>query len=98
MPKLALLFALALPLAASGQGVVTVAPQQCVWHAGDNPAWAATSLDESNWQPYTQFPLIPDQPRYWIRCHLAPDLFAGLTHPALEVRRLAAWELFLDGE
>jgi serine phosphatase RsbU (regulator of sigma subunit) len=98
MPKLALIFALALPLAASGQGIVTVAPQQCVWRAGDNPAWAATSLDESNWQPYTQFPLIPDQPRYWIRCHLAPDLFAGLTHPALEVRRLAAWELFLDGE
>ena len=34
----------AAPLAA--QTVVTIAPQQCVWHAGDNPAWAVESLDE----------------------------------------------------
>jgi hypothetical protein len=38
--------ACAAPLPA--QSVVTITPQQCVWHAGDNPAWAAPTLDESD--------------------------------------------------
>jgi hypothetical protein len=30
---------------------IDIPPRQCVWHAGDNPAWAAPSLDEAEWQP-----------------------------------------------
>jgi hypothetical protein len=41
MRKLALLLVLFAPLAASGQSIITISPQQCVWRAGDNPAWAA---------------------------------------------------------
>ena len=45
----------ALPGALAAQTIVTVSPQQCVWRAGDNPAWAAPNLDETGWQPYTHW-------------------------------------------
>jgi len=54
MRKLALLLVLLSPLAALGQGIIAVSPRQCVWRAGDNPAWAAPNLDESGWQPRAQ--------------------------------------------
>ena len=42
MSKLVLLFLLLWPVAAFGQSIITISPQQCVWRAGDNPAWAAS--------------------------------------------------------
>ena len=96
MPKLALLFALALPLAASAQGIVTVSPQQCVWRTGDDGNWAAASLDESGWLPYSGFTLNSSQPRFWIRCHLDPSTFSGLEHPAVQVRFFGAYEVFVN--
>jgi hypothetical protein len=78
-------------------GVQVIAPQQCVWRAGDDAAWAAPNLDESAWQPYGSDTERDEVPRFWIRCHLAADTFAGLNHPALEIRRQAAWQVFLDG-
>jgi serine phosphatase RsbU (regulator of sigma subunit) len=91
----ALLFAL--PVALAAQTIVTVAPQQCVWHAGDDPAWSALNLDESGWEPYATSSAAAAEPRFWIRCRVNPDAFDSLKHPALEVRWLAAWEIFLDG-
>jgi len=49
MSKLILLFLLPLPVAAFGQSIITISPQQCVWRAGDNPAWAAENLDQTDW-------------------------------------------------
>ncbi len=70
---------------AIAQSVVTVAPQQCIWRAGDNPAWAATSLDESGWQPYSAWKLDANSPRIWVRCHTDLRLLRPLNQPALQV-------------
>ena len=83
------------PLAA--QSIVTVSPQQCVWRAGDDPAWAAPNLDESAWKPYAGWKLNPDQPHYWVRCHADLSPLQGLAHPAIQVTLYAAYQLYLDG-
>ena len=92
-----LILSIALPGALSAQTIMTVSPQQCVWRAGDDPAWAAPNLDETGWQPYAQFALRPDQPHIWIRCRLDPAAFRTLDHPAVQIRALTAYELFLNG-
>ena len=69
MSKLILLFLLPWPVAAFGQSIITISPQQCVWRAGDNPAWAAPGLDESGWQPSAQWKLPVEAPHLWARCH-----------------------------
>ena len=97
MRKLALLLMLFSPLAASGQSMVSIPPQQCVWRAGDNPAWAAPNLDDSGWQPYSSWKLDPSESRIWVRCHMEPTAFSDLDRPALEVRMLSAYEVFLSG-
>ena len=98
MPKLALLFALALPLVASGQGVVTVSPQQCLWHAGDNPAWAAPSLDESGWQPSSQWKLQPGDAHMWARCRADLSTLRDVDVPAIQVSLPAAYQVFVNGK
>jgi hypothetical protein len=97
MRKLALLLVFLSPLAAFGQGIVSIAPQQCVWRAGDNPAWAAPNLDESGWQPYPGWKFSPSQPRIWIRCHLEPMAPGEFDRPAVQVRLSAAYEVFMNG-
>ncbi len=79
------------------QSVITIPPQQCVWRAGDNPAWAATNLDESGWQPYTQWRPQSDQARMWIRCHTDLGALRSDSNPALQVSIYAAYTLYLDG-
>jgi phosphoserine phosphatase RsbU/P len=81
----------------SAPGIFAISPQQCVWHAGDDPAWAAPSLDESGWQPLTQWEAHSYQPRIWARCHIDPAAFRNFDHPAMQVRLLAAYEVFLNG-
>ncbi len=92
-----LILSVALPGALSAQTVITVSPQQCVWHAGDDPAWAVPDLDESGWQPYTQWKPNPAEPRIWIRCHADLSLSWGTPHPALQASMPAAYELYGDG-
>jgi serine phosphatase RsbU (regulator of sigma subunit) len=82
---------------AIAQSVVTVAPQQCIWRAGDNPAWAATSLDESGWQPYSAWKLDAHSPRIWVRCHTDLRLLRPLNQPALQVHLHAATQVFVNG-
>jgi serine phosphatase RsbU (regulator of sigma subunit) len=96
MRKLLLFFLVASPVLAA-QSLITVNPQQCVWRAGDNSAWAAPNLDESGWQPYALWKLNPAEPRIWIRCHFDPATFRKLDHPAVQIRMASAYEIFLDG-
>ncbi len=97
MPKWALLVVLFFSVAAQGQGLITISPQQCVWHAGDDPAWAAANLDESGWQPYTNWRLNPAEPRTWIRCHADLSSLSYVDQPALQVTLYAAYQVFADG-
>ena len=91
-----LLFALA-SASLAAQSILTVQPQQCVWRAGDNLAWAAPALDESGWQPYAQWKLNPAEPRLWVRCRIDSPFPANLHDPALEISMDAAYEAFLNG-
>ena len=101
MRKLVLLFACAAPLPllaqAAAPAIVQVAPNRCVWRAGDNPAWAAPALDESGWLPFTQYKLTPSESRLWIRCRIDSGPLRGLDHPAVQIRLGAAYEVFLNG-
>ncbi|HTV81252.1 MAG TPA: PP2C family protein-serine/threonine phosphatase [Acidobacteriaceae bacterium] len=78
-------------------GIITITPQNCIWHSGDNPAWAAPNLDDTGWRPYTQWKLNPDEPRFWVRCHADLSSLRGLAHPAIQVALMAAYKLYVDG-
>ena len=97
MRRLALLLVFLAPLAAFGQGIVSVPPQQCVWRAGDNPAWAAPNLDESGWQPYAKAQIQPSVLRLWIRCRADLSSLRGTPNPAIQVGLFSAYQLYLDG-
>ncbi|MFP5207331.1 MAG: PP2C family protein-serine/threonine phosphatase [Acidobacteriota bacterium] len=76
----------------------TIIPaSQCVWHAGDDPAWAKPGLDESGWKPYAQWNFSFDQPRLWIRCKADLAAMRGLSAPAIQVSAPAAYEVYFDG-
>jgi hypothetical protein len=78
------------------QVLMPVDPQHCVWHNGDNPAWADAALDENGWQPVAQWHLDPRQPSVWMRCHTE---VAGLAaqSPAVQLSFPAAWQLYANG-
>jgi hypothetical protein len=92
-----LVLAVALPGSISAQTVLTVSPRQCVWHAGDDPAWAAPNLDESNWQPYTQWKPQYGQTHYWVRCHAVLSALSG-ADLALQVSLYSTYMVYLDGQ
>jgi hypothetical protein len=97
MRRLVVALLLLAPPAAFGQSLITISPQQCVWRAGDDPSWAAPSLDESRWKPFTAFSLSETQPHFWIRCDLDQSSLRNLDHPAVQIRVSAAYEVFLNG-
>ena len=86
-----------LPLAVRAQSLKSITPQQCVWHAGDNPEWASPALDEKGWLPWSQWSPGSPEPHIWIRCHadLAPVRKVGTS--ALQITLYAAYEVYLDG-
>jgi serine phosphatase RsbU (regulator of sigma subunit) len=86
------------PAALAAQSVLAISPGQCVWHSGDNPAWAAPSFDDSSWQPYADWKAQPGQVYLWVRCHADLRLLRSVKDPALQVSAYAAYELYLDGE
>ena len=95
MRRLALL--LLLPAALPAQTIQTIPPQQCVWHAGDNPAWAAPTLDDSAWQPLSNWNPLSQEPRIWIRCRADLSTLQNTAQPALQIALYAAYEVYLDG-
>ncbi len=91
-------FACGLHAQSSSPGIITISPQQCVWHAGDNPGWAAPGLDESGWQPYSLWKPSREQPRLWIRCHANLAALPALPEPAIQVAFPGAYALFVNGQ
>ncbi len=96
LATLAPLLILAAKLAA--QSVITIPPQQCVWRAGDDPAWAAPNLDESAWQPYTEWQPRPHKSQLWVRCHADLAPLRNDAQPAVQVSTFAAYQLYLNGQ
>jgi serine phosphatase RsbU (regulator of sigma subunit) len=92
-------------MAGFGQSLLTIAPENCVWHAGDDVGdgvggalhWAAPGLDESEWKPYPLWKLNQDEPRIWIRCHVDLSTLHATARPALQLSLRAAYELFVNG-
>jgi len=82
----------------AAQSVITVSPRQCVWRAGDDPAWAAPNLDESGWQPYAGWKLNPEEARYWVRCQADLNALRGLEDAAIQVNVPAAYRLYVNGK
>jgi sigma-B regulation protein RsbU (phosphoserine phosphatase) len=68
----------------------------CVWHAGDNPAWASPTLDQSQWKPLPASAL-PDEAHFWIRCPVPADALRSATKPSVLVEIWAAYEVYWQG-
>ena len=81
----------------SNSAVFTVSPEQCVWHAGDNTAWAAAGLNESGWLPYSKWSPSSLEPRVWIRCHVNLSSLENPPRPTLQIALYAAYEVYVDG-
>src|SRR6185437_8882144 len=96
LSALALLI-LAFTPALTAQSIQTIAPRQCLWHAGDNPAWAAPDFDDLGWQPYSNWDPLSPEPRIWIRCRADLSTLQDTAHPALQIALYAAYEVYVDG-
>ncbi|HEY2472904.1 MAG TPA: PP2C family protein-serine/threonine phosphatase [Terracidiphilus sp.] len=77
--------------------MINVSPQQCVWHGGDNLAWAAPNLDDSSWLPWRDWKSQAGQPHFWVRCHADLSQLRDDAHPAIQVTLHSAYQLFLNG-
>jgi sigma-B regulation protein RsbU (phosphoserine phosphatase) len=98
VPWLVSLLALLLPLSPlRAQSMIALTPQQCVWHPGDNPAWAASGFDDSAWQPYSSWQIDDHNAHIWVRCHANLAPLRSLAHPALQVDLEAASQVFVNG-
>ena len=85
-------------LPAGAQTLLSIAPQQCVWRAGDDPAWSAPDLNEAAWTPDQNWPLqATSAARYWLRCRFDPASLAPTVQPALQVSGNLAYQVFVDG-
>jgi hypothetical protein len=87
-PRVLCLLALAcapllLPAQTFMSEILTLSPAQCIWHRGDDPAWASVALDESGWRPLATSKLDPSEPRIWKRCHADSAAFSQTDEPAL---------------
>ena len=87
----------AVTLRAAAQSVAEISTQQCVWHAGDDPRWAAPQLDESGWQPYSSWKAKAAPPHLWVRCHAGLGLLHSAVQPAIQVSLSSAYQLYLNG-
>jgi hypothetical protein len=79
------------------QSIQTISSQQCLWHAGDNPAWAAPGFDDSTWRSPSNWQIDASQPRIWLRCHTNLYPLRSVKHPALQVNFLGASQVFVNG-
>ena len=101
MRKLAFLLVIVIGAPALGgqnaTDILSVVPQQCVWHTGDNPAWASPDLDESGWQPWSNWKAAPPEARLWIRCHANLSSLQSVPRPALQIELYAAYQVYVGG-
>jgi Stage II sporulation protein E (SpoIIE) len=70
-----------------------------VWKEGDDQAWAAPSLDESDWHPASEWKgVATPRPFFWLRCQFEPAQLAPTIEPHLQVAGDLAWQVFANGE
>ena len=91
MLKLLIAILLAIPMLTAQ--VVTA--DNCVHQAGDNPDWARPDFDDSQWNQ--QYP-AKGSPYIWTRCRLDLRSLPRTEQVYIEIRSVAAWELFVEGE
>lgn len=85
------------PRASAVPYALSIAPQNCVWQQGDNPAWAASNLDESSWQPASQWSgLATPTPYFWLRCRFDPSQLSPSIKPELQISGDLAWQVFAN--
>ncbi len=85
--------------ACQAQAALSITAETCLFHFGDNPAWAAPDLDDRTWLPTAQLPEKQHfEPRVWFRCRLTPASLAPTVNPVLQVDLDSAYQLFLDGQ
>jgi hypothetical protein len=97
MRRTILLLAFLLPASIAAQTAVTISPQQCLWRAGDDPAWAAQNLDETGWQPFAQWHPGPYPVRIWLRCRAGLSALGSISDPEIQVDLHSPYELYLNG-
>jgi hypothetical protein len=97
MLKIIAFASLVYPATVAAQSIVDIPQQQCVWHEGDDPRWAAQTLDESGWQPWPQWKPDFAHSRFWVRCHFGTASLRGDTQPAIQVVLFSAYQLYLNG-
>ena len=85
-------------ITARAASLQTISPNQCVWRAGDDPAWAAVALDETGWKPLSSWQINADQPSMWIRCRADLVALHQASQPALQIKSWGAYQLFLNGK
>jgi hypothetical protein len=94
----AILLLLFFPLSVAAQTALSIAPKHCVWKEGDDPRWAAPSLDESDWKPVSEWTgIATSNPFYWVRCSFEPGQLAPAVEPQLQVSGDLAWQVFASG-
>lgn len=83
----------------AAQSAISISPQQCVWRAGNDLHWAAPNLDETGWQPASQWSgIATPTPNFWLRCRFDPRELASTVQPALQVAGDLSWQAFADGK
>jgi hypothetical protein len=94
----AILLLLFFPVSLSAQTALSIAPRHCVWKEGDDPRWAASSLDESDWKPVSEWAgVATPKPFFWLRCTFDPGLLVPAIKPELQVAGDLAWQVFANG-
>lgn len=85
------------PTAIHSQSLINIGPSQCVWQGGDNPAWAAPNLDQSDWQPWHSWKPDFERPHLWVRCHADLSSLRGQPAPAIQVVSHSPYQLYVNG-
>jgi hypothetical protein len=94
----AILLLLLVPASLAAQAALSIAPKHCVWKEGDDPRWAAPSLDESDWKPVSEWTgIATPKPSFWLRCSFEPGQLAPAVEPRLQVSGDLAWQVFASG-
>ena len=83
--------------ALSAQSLQSITPQQCVWHPGDDPGWASSTLDERDWLPWSERSVGSRETQIWIRCHADLSPIRDARTPTLQITLYAAYEVYLNG-
>ncbi|UWZ86352.1 PP2C family protein-serine/threonine phosphatase [Occallatibacter riparius] len=84
---------------ACAQTALFVAPEHCVFRAGDDARWAAPDLDESGWRAASQWSEDASlESHFWLRCQVDPAKVTPAVKPVLQISADASYEVFISGQ